>query len=252
MVGLLVLLTGCVSGGAPSLPRDEVVDATGAWQMTSGVVDGVGFAIVPDAAITMTVRGSEIQGRAACNHYGGQIVVEDGRPRFSLTSMTQMACADPVMAAEAAFLAALPRVVDAARDGDRLVLTGPDVELTFDLLPPVPVADLVGTDWVLESLISGEAVSSVAGERATLRLEADGTISGSTGCRTFTGHWIEAVGGISHTDLGADGECPPELATQDGHVVGVIEGFRAAIDGDVLTLTGNGGDGLSYRAVRPN
>jgi heat shock protein HslJ len=250
LVGLFVALAGCTTG--PPSGAGGAVDATGAWQMTSGVVDGVGFAIIPEAPITMTVRGDEIQGRAACNHYGGQIVVEDGRPRFSLTSMTEMACAEPVMAAEAAFFAAFARVVNAARDGNRLILAGPGVELTFDRLPPVPVAGLVGTDWVLESLISGEAVSSVVGDPATLRLEADGTFSGSTGCRTFKGRWVEANGGITPTDLAMDGECPPELAQQDGHVVGVLEGFRASIDGDVLTLTGDGGDGLSYRAVRPN
>ena len=129
---------------------------------------------------------------------------------------------------------------------------GPGVELTFDRLPPVPVAALIGTDWALESLISGDAVSSVAGEPATLRLEADGTFNGSTGCRTFKGRWVEANGGITPTDLGMEGECPPELAEQDRHVVGVLEGFRVSIDGDALTLTGERGEGLSYRAVPPN
>jgi hypothetical protein len=47
-------------------------------------------------------------------------------------------------------------------------------------------------------------------------------------------------------------ECPAELAQQDGHVVTVLERFRASIDGDVATLTGDAGQGLSYRAVRPN
>ncbi len=254
MVGLLVVLTGCSSSGAPSQPPDAgaVVDAAGAWQMTGGVIDGVGFAIVPDAPITLSVKGSEVGGRSACNRYGAEMVVENGQLRMRVTSMTEMACHEPAMAAEAAFTGALGRVTGAARDGDRLVLTGPGVELTFDRLPPVPVAGLVGTDWVLESLMSGDAVSSVAGDPATLRLDADGTFHGSTGCRTFKGRWIEAVGGITPTDLAMDGECPPELAAQDGQIVGVLEGFRVAIDGDVLTLTADGGDGLSYRAVRPS
>jgi hypothetical protein len=44
------------------------------------------------------------------------------------------------------------------------------------------------------------------------------------------------------------GECPADLAEQDGHIVGVLEGFRASIDGQQLTLTGDGGEGLIYRA----
>jgi heat shock protein HslJ len=162
--------------------------------------------------------------------------------------MTEMACAERVMAAETAFLEALPRVVDAARDGDRLMLTGPDVEFVFDRLAPVPLAQLVGTDWVLDSMVARDVVSSVAGDPATLRLDAGGAFSGSTGCRTFSGRWVTANGGISPTDLGMEGECPPELADQDGHVVGVLEGFRAAVDGQTLTLTGDGGEGLVYRA----
>ena len=254
LVGLFAALTGCSSAGASKEPpgADGVVDASGAWQMSSGVVDGVGFRIIPDAPITMTVKGSEVGGRSACNHYGAAMVVEDGGLRLRVTSMTQMACPEPAMSTETAFVAAVERVTGATRDGDRLTLAGPGVELTFDRLPPVPFAALIGTDWALESLISGDAVSSVAGEPATLRLEADGTFNGSTGCRTFKGRWVEANGGITPTDLAMDGECPPELASQDGHVVGVLEGFRVSIDGDVLTLTGDGGEGLTYRAVRPN
>jgi heat shock protein HslJ len=238
---LFAALTGCSSAGASKEPpgTDGVVDATGAWQMSSGVVDGIGFRIVPDAPITLTVKGSEVGGRSACNHYGAEMVGEDGGVRLRVTSMTEMACPEP-------------RVTGATRDGDRLTLTGPGVELTFDRLAPVPFAALIGTDWVLESLISGDAVSSVAGEPATLRLDADGTFNGSTGCRTFTGRWVEANGGITPTDLGMKGDCPPDLAKQDGHVVGVLEGFRVSIDGDVLTLTGDRGDGLTYLAVRPN
>ena len=255
MVGLLLILTGCASGGAPSAsppPTAGVVDATGSWLMSSGSVDGVGFRIVPDAPITMTVKGSDVGGRSACNHYGAEFVVEDGGVRLRMSSMTMMACPEPAMSAEAAFVGAIERVTGATRDSDRLTLTGPGVELVFDRLAPVPVQAFVGTDWVLESLISGDAVSSVAGDAATLRLEPDGTFTGSTGCRTFKGRWIEADGGITPTDLAMDGECPPDLAKQDGHVVGVLEGFRVAIDSDVATLTGDVGQGLSYRAVRPN
>jgi heat shock protein HslJ len=260
-IALFVTLAGCVGGANSPNPRPradpppsaaDVVEATGSWQMSSGTVDGVGFRIVPDAPITMTVKGSDVGGRSACNHYGAEFVVEDGEVRLRMSSMTMMACPEPAMSAETAFVGAIGRVTGATRDGDRLTLTGPGVELVFDRLAPVPVAALVGTDWVLESLISGDAVSSVAGDPATLRLEADGTFNGSTGCRTFKGRWIEADGGITPTDLAMDGECPADLASQDGHVVSVLEGFRVAIDGDVLTLTGGAGQGLGYRVVRSN
>ena len=77
IVGLLIALSGCSSGANSEPPSSGgVVDATGAWQMASGVVDGVGFRIVPDAPITLTVKGSEVGGRSACNHYGAEMLVE--------------------------------------------------------------------------------------------------------------------------------------------------------------------------------
>jgi heat shock protein HslJ len=129
---VMTVVLGACDTSSPDPSGAGPVDVTGHWQMTSGMIDGVVLALVAESPITLSVTGTQITGRAACNQYGGEVVVEDGRPRFSLTSMTAMACADPVMAAEAAFIAALPRVVDAARDGDRLTLTGPGVELLFE------------------------------------------------------------------------------------------------------------------------
>jgi heat shock protein HslJ len=245
-----VVVTGC--GGSAAAPSaGGPVDLTGSWQLVSGTVDGVAFPVVADSPITLTIQGTTIGGRAACNLYGGELSVVDGGPRFSLTSMTEMACEEPVMTSEAAYLAVLPRVTTGARAGDRLTLTGTDVELDFDRLAPPPIAELVGTEWVLESLVDGDAVSSVAGDRATLRLEAGGTVAGGTGCRTFSGRWIEANGGISFPEWGMDQtECDPALQAQDSHVLGVLEGFRVAIDGETLTLTAErGDDGLIYRVA---
>lgn len=238
------------TGATPAPSAGGPVDLTGSWQLASGTVDGAPFPVVADSPITLTVQGTTIGGRAACNQYGGELTVVDGAPRFMMSHMTEMACQEPAMAAEAAFSAALPRVTAASRDGERLTLSGPGVELAFDRLEPPPLAELVGTEWVLESLVVGAAVSSVAGDPATLRLDAGGTFTGGTGCRTFSGKWIQADGGIRPAELRMDQtDCDPALQPQDGHVVGVLEGFRASIDGQTLTLTGDGGAGLVYRAA---
>lgn len=131
IVVLAIGLAGCSSGAPPPSPGGTV-DAAGDWQLAGGVVDGAPFPTVPDAPITLTVNGSQISGRSACNQYGGEIVVDGDRVRFSPGSMTEMACAEPAMAAEAAFHDALARITGATGDGDRLVLSGPGVELTFD------------------------------------------------------------------------------------------------------------------------
>jgi hypothetical protein len=50
--------------------------------------------------------------------------------------------------------------------------------------------------------------------------------------------------------LAANGECPPDLQDQDGHVIAVLgDRFRGVVDGRRLIVTSQGGLGLAYRAV---
>ncbi len=159
-----------------------------------------------------------------------------------------MACADDVMASEQPFMQAIGLVRAAERDGDRLTLRGPGVELVFTSLAAPPTVDLVGTTWRLQSLSTGDVAVSPVGDPATLVLDAGGTFSGSTGCRQFTGTWTEGAGGIVTTTMSMYGECPADRADQDSLVVGVLgDGFRAEVDGDRLTLTASGSS-LDYVA----
>jgi heat shock protein HslJ len=126
LLAAMVVVVGC------GTPAPSPIDVSGAWQLTGGTVDAAPFPLVADAPVTMTVGGTEISGRSPCNHYGGRLLVDGTGVRFEMTEMTAMACEQPVMAAEAVFVAALPRVRGAARDGARLLLIGPGVELIFE------------------------------------------------------------------------------------------------------------------------
>lgn len=254
IVPLAALLVIAACGGPAASPAPSggngMVDATGDWRLVEGVDGGVAIPLVEGADITLMVEGSQVSGRAACNQYGGEIIVDGGQVRFGPMSMTEMACDEPVMASEAAYLAALGKVGAAAIDGDRLTLSGPDVELIFERLQPPPAAALVGTTWVLDSLITGDAVSSVMGDPATLQLGADGLVSGSTGCRTVTGRYEVRDGLLVLTELGIpDLPCDPMVAGQDDQVVTVLgSGPVVTIDGQRLTLMGRSGQGLGYLA----
>lgn len=268
LVALAVLAVGCAAGtaspsgtpspggstGAPSaIPSPTTggggpVDATGEWRLTRGTNARAAIPIVPGADITLVVDGSTVSGRSACNTYGGQVVVKDGVVQFGDLFMTEMACAEPIMASEAAYHAALAAVRAASRDGDTLTLTGPGVELVFTKVAPPPTAELVGAPWVLDSIISGDAVSSVMGDPAELLLAADGTLTGTTGCRPFTGHYTVDGRTVTVTDWRSDPvPCPSGISPQDVAVVDVLSGgFTTAIDGQHLTVTGSGGTGLGY------
>ncbi len=218
--------------------------------LTGGSIDGGDAPVLPDHRITMTITGRRINGTAACNGYGGEITMGADGLHLENLGQTAMACEDPAMAAEAAYMAALSRVREIVRDGDDLVARGDGIELRFEALAPPPTAELIETTWVLETVLVGDVAAAPMGEPATLELSGDGTFTGSTGCRTFSGEWMEQGDQIQAPSWGMDQTtCPAELSDQDGHVVSVIgDGFIPTIDGDLLTLMDPGGIGLVYRA----
>lgn len=241
-----VLLPAC-SVFAGSLPEA----AEGEWVLTEATVDGGALQLLPDHRVTLHIAGDEVGGTAACNQYFGRIDTSGGRLSISELGQTEMACEPDVMAIESAYLAALQRVEELAVDAG-LRLTGPDVDLQFDRVEPLPTSDLVDTVWTLESLIQGDAVSSVGGDPATLELSDDGQMSGSTGCRTFMGSYELAGDTVTVTQLSNDDRaCPAELQRQDDHVLAVLgDGFLVEIEENRLTVTsaGDQSQGLDYRA----
>jgi heat shock protein HslJ len=240
---LMLLLSGCslLTGGATA-------SLDGEWQLQAGTNQGQPIPIVAGSRITLKVDGTQVGG-IACNHYGGTIQVNGASIVISALSMTEMACQEPLMTSEAAYLAALPLVTEAERDGNSLVLSGPQVELRYGRVAELANSELVGTTWTLESLISGEAVSSTLGEQVTLTLNGDGTITASTGCREVSGQYTIADEQVQVTlDPYDTIGCAAPLEAQDAHVLEVIsDGFAVSIDGDRLTLSA-GGKGLGYRA----
>jgi heat shock protein HslJ len=244
VVAALAILSACAL-----LPGAIGAALDGEWRLISGTQAGQPVPIVAGSRITLRVDGGTVGGSAACNTYSGTLEIHGTTIAISALSMTEMACQEDLMASEAAYLAALPRVTAAARSGDSLVLSGPGVELRYALVPPVADVNLVGTSWVLDSLISGDVVSSTVGGPATLQLNADGTILASTGCRTVNGQYTISGDVVQVTlapyDLIA---CAGSVGDQDAHVLRVIsQRFTVAISGASLTVSA-GAEGLGYRA----
>lgn len=245
----VLLMAGCgAQGGSPSAPAQ--MDVEGSWQLTAGRLADQAVPIVESHPITLSIEGSRLGGRAACNEYGAQIAATGDGIELRELAWTAMACMpDEVMASEAAYVAALDAVRGITRDGDALVLRGPALELRFDRLPDPPTAELTDVAWDLETIFVGDIAAEAIGEPATLMLRSDGVIEGSTGCRTFTGEWIERGEQILATSLAMDDRaCARQLMEQDNHVVAVIgDGFVPTIEEGLLTLIDPGGVGLVYR-----
>ena len=233
-------------------PAGDAERVEGSWVLTTGSLDGMSLEQVADHRVTLIIQGTEIGGIAACNHYGARAVMGADGLRLDGMGMTMMGCGADVMALESVYLRALMRVRQLQRDGDELVASGDGVELRFTALDAPPTADLVDTTWVLDRLVSDNAVAAPMGEPAWLELRSDGTFAGSTGCRSFEGQWMERGDQIDASSWGMDEtECPAALQAQDGQVVQVIgDGFIPSLDGGLLTLMDVDGTGLVYRADR--
>lgn len=251
LLALSLVLTACGTE-APSRANDsDSLTIDGAWLLIAATVDGTSVSLDDQYRVTMTIDGSTINGRAACNSYGGAVSIDDGTFSVGDIAQTQMACEPAVMDIESKFMQGLFNVTRFARSGENASLTGEGVEYTFQMLAPVPTADLIGPTWVLDTIIQGGTATSTAGtvDPGTLRLSADGTFTGSTGCREISGEYILTGDTVQFTSFGAQGECSADVEWQDGQVITVLEGgFTATIDGGRLTLTGSGGEALSYRA----
>jgi len=241
----LSLLAACGAEHTQGSQEDPFGATT--WQLRAATVDGTSIPLVDGSPVTLFVDNAQVGGTAACNGYGGPIVVADGVVTIGPSlSQTEMAClADGVMDLEAAYLAALPRVTSAARDGEALVLGGDGVALRFSPQPEPATAPLIGTNWALETIVEGDTASTPAAP-ATLVLAADGSITGSTGCNQLFGTYDPdtGFGTLGSTKMA----CKDAVMAQETVVLQILGGAPTlTIDGPILTIADLDGRALVYR-----
>ena len=230
---------------ATSTAEDPVFDLTGtAWTLADGVDIVAGF------DLTLFFDQAGASGYDGCNWFGGDFQTDGDTLTIGPLGGTDVGCRDDVLAAANAFTTALPLIQTFEVIDDRLVLRGPDVELTFDRRQSIGIDGIVDRTWILESLTTSDTTAEAGGTGGFIRLATGGAMEGGTGCRLLTGDWILATAGtaIAFPSFGAEGECNPDLFDQDSHVISVFEGsFEARVVDDRLIVTSTGGDGLVFR-----
>jgi heat shock protein HslJ len=251
---LALLLAAC--GDAGTAAGEGTGSLDGDWVLVEGTGPDGAIPIAEGDPPSLTIEG-ERWGGTVCNHYGSTARIDGDRVTLDDVAWTEMACLDEqLMASETAYLAAYPSVDHVERDGDQLVLTGPETELRYDPVAPEPSAPLEGTAWQLDALVEGAdpdaAVSSVV-EGSTLELD-DGQLGGHTGCNSFGGRYELdgdrlVVDELESTLIGCEGA----LRFQEAHLLGVLEADPTiTLEGRTLTLTDDDGRGLVYRADEPD
>jgi heat shock protein HslJ len=201
-----------------------------------------GYELVAGSEIRINFEGADIGIQAGCNNMGGAYTVDDGVLVVGQLFMTEMACEEPLMEQDTWMAEFLAAGADITLDGDTLTLVGDSATITLvDREVAEPDLPLEGTEWVVDGLVSADAVSStLAGTEASLVIEDD-TASIDTGCNAGSGsaEVDEVAGTITFgpvaTTLKA---CEPGVMDQETMILAVLAGeVSYEIESNHLSLT---------------
>ncbi|WP_419724041.1 META domain-containing protein [Streptomyces pratensis] len=260
-VSALALLTLAACGTEPGPGSGERggavrsdVPVTGVrWSVDSLTVGGEETEAPDDARLEFDPKDG-LTARFGCNHIRADARIEGDRITVGRAVSTQMACEEDVEAFEKAATAALTGELTARLSGEKLTLAAPNGDRLA--LSEQPTAELTGTRWEVNTLLSGETATSVPAdlpqERTPhLTFRENGTVEGHFGCNTFRGKAAVEEGAITFGPLaGTRRMCPEaEMATERA-VLAALDGRAAyTIEGDRLTLTASDGRGIGAVAA---
>ena len=260
--GLLLLTTACSADAARSNGH-QTQEISGAWYLITGSFHDEAIRPDPLSRVTLVTdpqnagRPHDIAGFSGCNWYSVGLDYLDTLDAGTPTS-TAMGCPGPSGHLESLFHSALADVDNVEQSQSSLVLTGDKSSLTFAPIPPIPLDDMLGHRWVLESIVQGDVTSpdsavAAQGPTTTLELRDDGKATVSTGCGQAEQDWtvflgdVRVMGAVKY-DMDT---CPPSLYQQHDSVLSVLFDFVPIVDGARLLLQGHSGAGLVYtRAER--
>jgi heat shock protein HslJ len=229
---ITVLLTACTasqSGGG---------ELTGQmWVMTQLG----GKAPVANTGISAQFNSDgTVSGSAGCNRYTGQYTTTGNSITISNVASTMMACEQPVMDQESAYLKALSEAKTYTAKDKSLTLFGADGKplVTYE----AQSQELAGTNWEVTGYNNGKmaVVSVLLDTTITAEFGKDGTLSGTSGCNqysgpyTVTGNQIQ-IGPWVSTMTACD--APEGIMDQESQYLAAIQSAATYLmEGSVLEL----------------
>lgn len=243
VIAAITILSAC-SDAAPSA---SALNMDGKIYLSTDVQ---GVVLVPETRIQLTFTDGNLNAHGGCNSMGGPYTIDGDRLKATQLAMTEMACDEPRMQQDD-WLARLLGDVAISLDGDTLTLSDGTITLTLlDREVATPDQPIENTHWVLDSILAGDAVSSVpAGVTASIRI-VDGRVDVEAGCNSGGGTVAVTAetltfGPIGLTEIACEaGAMAVERAVMEVLVRPVVY----TINADVLTLDA-GGPGLTFRAA---
>jgi len=135
-------------------------------------------------AVTAQFESGRISGTSGCNRYTGSYTLEADRVVLGPLAGTMMACDEPIMALEGAFLKAFSGTVHYAIQDGRLSITAASgTRLVFEA---EPARSIEGVSWSVTNYNNGRqaVVGLEADTKITLAFQ-DGIARGNAGCNDY-------------------------------------------------------------------
>jgi heat shock protein HslJ len=184
---LLLSLAGGASAQSPAASPAAPTLANTSWELISTGTGGTQTPVPAGVTATLQIDGTLVGGNGGCNGYFGQVTSMDPGLTFGDLASTMMACPEPQMSFETAYLAALGTVTDyAIADQTLSLLDGSgNAVLVYQAAAPATVEGA----WVVTGYNTGtDAVTTPpVGIELTADFSPDGHVSGNGGCNTFNG-----------------------------------------------------------------
>lgn len=248
LLAATILLAACSSAGGAVSPSPANASLDSRTFLSTAVQ---GQTLVPGSTVRLSFKDGQLGINAGCNHMGGAYSIVDGKLKTGQMMMTDMACQEPLMKQDTWVSAFLDRAT-VMLAGDTLTLKNGDVTMTLtDREVADPDRPLVGTKWVVDGIISGDAVSSVpVGVTAGLVITGD-TMQVDTGCNTGSAPvQVTATTMTIGPMMLTKKACQANEGAMEAAVVSALTGeVTYSIEADRLTITSKSGAGLMLRAA---
>ena len=198
----------------------------------------------PAAGVGISAQFSsdgKVSGSAGCNRYNGTYTVSGNSITFSSPmATTMMMCEQAVMDQESAYLQALGEAKTFAVNGDQLTLVGADNNTL--VVYQAQTQDLSGTSWEATGYNNGKlAVIGILGSTTlTADFGKDGTLSGTSGCNTYSGGYKVngdqiTIGPLASTMMACSE--PAGVMEQEAQYLAALQSAATyQIEGNVLQL----------------
>jgi heat shock protein HslJ len=242
----VLVVAACGSSSKSTSAGGTPLEGTN-WVLTAG---GQVTTLPSNVTANAVFAKGTVGGNSGCNTYSGPYTTSGSSLTIgpNLVS-TQKACDEPVMAFEKVYLAALTATAKYKISGSTMTLEDKAGATTLTFKASVVADQIIGA-WNVTAYYSGTAITSVLGGAKLTAVFDATTISGNSGCNTFSGSYTLSgstikIGPLASTKKACESA---ELSKQETDYLAALElATTATVTGSRLDLLrADGGIAVNY------